>query len=78
MATANPSQSQEPEPRTISTSYGMELEEVIEYLRAANTLGLGIIIQNRWRPVSDDGPRMTGEWVVTILDDAPTVIDDDA
>jgi chaperonin GroEL (HSP60 family) len=65
------------EPRTISTLSGMDLEEVVQSLRAADTLGLGIVVQNRWRMVADKSDEMTGEWVVTLLEDAPIAIDED-
>ncbi len=65
------------EPRLISTHLCAP-EEAIEMVRAAQTLGLGVRLQNRLRIDTDeDGEEIAvEEWILELLDSPPEVDED--
>jgi transcriptional regulator with XRE-family HTH domain len=60
----------EDEPTLIRTSYCDSFEDLVVEFLAAEALGLGVRVWNRWVPAREhDG--MTMEWGMTLLADAP-------
>ena len=55
----------------ISTYYLRGVDEAVEHLRAAETLGLGVRLQSYWVPGEDGDESYVGEWELEVLQDRP-------
>jgi hypothetical protein len=56
----------------ITTIFVSRIEDVIEAIRAADTLGLGVRVHNRWVTEEVDtvlGDTLLGDWVVDLFTD---------
>lgn len=68
----------EAEAATISTSYLTSIEEVIEHVKAADTLGFGFRVESYVVSGLDDPGSSHPEFEFTLLEDMPEKIDSPA
>ncbi|WP_405152254.1 hypothetical protein OG589_27365 [Sphaerisporangium sp. NBC_01403] len=59
------------DPPVIKKMSGMSLNELIEMLRGAETLGLGVRVANYTSPDSNLTGSYTDSWELTLLEDVP-------
>lgn len=60
----------EPAPELIATHYLSSVDELSEYLRAANLLGLGVGVRSYLQP-DEDGDGFSERWELDLLTASP-------
>jgi hypothetical protein len=67
----------EPGPELIATHYLTSIEDVVEHLRAASQLGLGVRVRT-YLESDDDGETLAERWELELLTSSPVHQEDAA
>jgi hypothetical protein len=67
----------EPAPELIATHYLSSIDELVEHLRAAEQLGLGVRVTS-YLVADEDGGELSGRWELELLTSSPVHQEDDA
>jgi hypothetical protein len=67
----------EPAPELIATHYLASIDELVEHLRAADQLGLGVRVTS-YLVAEEDGGEVTGRWELELLTSSPVHQEDEA
>lgn len=66
----------EPAPDLIATHYLSSVDEVVEHLRAADQLGLGVRVSS-YLVADEDGGGFAGRWELELLTSSPVHLEED-
>lgn len=66
----------EPTPELIATHYLSSIDELIEHLRAADQLGLGVRVSS-YLVADEDGGTFAGRWELDLLTSSPVHQEDE-
>jgi hypothetical protein len=67
----------EPTPELIATHYLASIDELVEHLRAADQLGLGVRVTS-YLVAEEDGGVFAGRWELELLTSSPVHQEDEA
>lgn len=67
----------EPAPELIATHYLASVDELVEHLRAADQLGLGVRVSS-YLVADEDGGAFSGRWELDLLTSSPVHQEDEA
>lgn len=67
----------EPAPDLIATHYLTSVDELVEHLRAADQLGLGVRVSS-YLVADEDGAGFAGRWELELLTSSPVHSEEDA
>jgi hypothetical protein len=67
----------EPTPELIATHYLAGIDELVEHLRAADQLGLGVRVSS-YLVAEEDGAGFAGRWELELLTSSPVHQEDEA
>ena len=66
----------EPSPELIATHYLSSVDEVVEHIRAASQLGLGVRVRS-YLEADEDGDELAERWELELLTSSPVLREED-